>query len=187
MKFLLLLLVPVMSWLDRQRGMSKDVETIPKAPALLAMGYLCALFTGHVSDPAAVGLALAFAIADSIGFGEPMGHALTGKGGVPAADGTVYEGWQFGPLRTNPWLALAVRGAMLAVAGFAALDLRAAAIIGISWTLAYPAAPAIVRFLLRMPTKTTAQSGRAWAANEWIRGVLAGLLMASGGIWLVWL
>jgi hypothetical protein len=109
-----------------------------------------------------------------------------GKGGMPAADGSIYESWQFGPLKSNPWLALAARGAMLAAAGLAALDLKAAAIIGAAWAIAYPAAPAIVRFILKLPTRTAAQSGRAWAINEWIRGGLAGLLMAAAGMALAW-
>jgi hypothetical protein len=174
----LLLLIPLMSWLDRQRGTPKDHEVIPKLPALLGIGYLCAVFTGHVFDWQAAAITVVVAFVHNFSFGEPLGHALTGRGGVMAADGTVYESWQIGSLlKENPWVALALRGAMLGLAGVAALDWPAGVMIAVAWAIAFPAAPAIVRLLLKMPTRTREQSGRAWAMNEWIRGALAGALL----------
>lgn len=180
-EYLLLLLVPVMSWLDRQRGMPKAVETIPKLPALLGIGYLCAAMTGHFADWQAVVITAVIAVAHNFSFGQPLGMALTGKTGA-ADDGTVYEAWQVGILRTNCWLALALRGAVLGVAGLAAYDFAAALKIAAAWAVAFPAAPAIVRYVLKMPVNTANASGKAWAANEWIRGALAGLFLSMAVI-----
>ncbi len=182
-QLLLLLLIPAMSWLDRQRGTPKDDEIIPKLPALLGIGYLCAVFTGHWLDWQAAVITAAVAVIHNFSFGEPLGHALTGRGGVVAADGTVYEKWQVGSLlQSNPWVALAVRGAMLGLAGVAALDWQAAAQIAVAWAIAFPLAPAVVRYILKMPTRTKEQAGRAWAANEWTRGAAAGVLLWIAGL-----
>ena len=81
MEYLWLLAIPAMSWLDRQRGMPKDQETIPKVPALLGMGYLCAVLTGHWLDWQTLAIVAGVAVLHNISFGEPMGHALTGIGG----------------------------------------------------------------------------------------------------------
>lgn len=176
--YLLPLLIPVLSWLDRQRGTPKETETIPKIVALLGIGYVCSVFVGHWLDWQALVITISIAFIHNFSFGEPLGHALTGRGGVPAADGTVYEKWQIGILKDNPWLALAVRGAMLGISGLVALDLVAAAKLAIAWAIAFPLAPAIVRYVLKMPTYTIKQSGKAWAVNEWARGATAGLLLS---------
>lgn len=165
--------VALLSWLDRQRGTPKESEVIPKLPALLGMGYLCAAYTGHYADWQAAAITAAFAVVHNISFGEPMGHALSGQGGLAADDGAVYETWQVGVLKTNPWLALAVRGAMSGLAGVAALDSYAAAALAVAWGIAFPAAPALARFVLY-----TKDVGARWAANEYIRGALAGLVLA---------
>lgn len=181
-ELLLLLFIPLMSWLDRQRGTPKDREIIPKLPALLGIGYLCAAFTGHYADWQALVITAAVAVVHNFSFGEPLGHALTGRGGVAASDGTVYEQWQIGDLlKSNPWVALAVRGAMLGLAGVAALDWQAAARIAVAWAIAFPLAPAVVRYALKMPTRTKEQAGLAWAVNEWTRGALAGALLWISG------
>ena len=84
----------LMSWLDRQRGTSKETEIIPKGVALVGMGYLCSLYTGHWLDWQAIVITATAAFAHNISFGEPIGHALTGRGGATADDGTTYESWQ---------------------------------------------------------------------------------------------
>jgi len=101
-----LLLVPVLSWLDRQRGMPKDVETIPKLPALLGIGYVCSVLTGHWMDWQALVITLSVAVIHNFSFGNPLGTALTGVVSV-APDGTLHEKWQVGNLlKSNPWVAL---------------------------------------------------------------------------------
>jgi len=172
-----LLLVPVLSWLDRQRGMPKDVETIPKLPALLGIGYVCSVLTGHWMDWQALVITLSVAVIHNFSFGNPLGTALTGVVSV-APDGTLHEKWQVGNLlKSNPWVALSLRGAMLGMAGLLAMDYMAAVKIALAWAIAFPLSPFLVRYVLRMPVKTIGQSGRAWATNEWTRGALAGLLM----------
>lgn len=175
--YLLPFLVTALSWLDRQRGMPRELETIPKLVALLGIGYICATLVGHWLDWQAIVITLSIAFIHNFSFGEPLGHALTGHSGT-ADDGTTYEKWQLGVLKTNPWLALAVRGAMLGIAGLVALDLVAAIKIAIAWAIAFPLAPAFVRYVLKLPTTTEKQSGKAWAVNEWTRGAIAGFALS---------
>ena len=164
------LLIPAMAWLDRQRGTSKETEIIAKVPALLGMGYLCAAFTGHVADWQAVVITLAVAVAHSFSFGEPLGHALTGIKGATADDGTTYESWQVGIPKDNPWLALTVRGLMVGAMTLLALDWVASLKIAAAFGLAFPLAPAIVRYGTKL-------GGAGWALQEWIRGGLIGLIL----------
>ena len=166
----LLLLVPVLSWLDRQRGTTKAQEIITKFPALIGIGYICAIFTGHFTDWQALVITLSIAVLHNFSFGEPLGHALTGKGGQRADDDTTYEVWQVGLLKTNPWLALSVRGAVLGLAGLAVGEITTALKIAIAWSVAFPLAPAIVRFVLK-------KGGEGWGTNEYIRGAIAGALL----------
>lgn len=180
-----------MSWLDRQRGTPKEAEIIPKLPALLGMGYLCALYTGHVLDWQAVAITASVAFAHNFGFGEPIGHALTGVT-RPAEDGTTYESWQVGKaLKENPWLALAVRGLLvglwtLFIPGLAGMtgfiqpvhiDWFASLKIAVAFGIAFPLASHIVRYRLKMPTRTREEAGAAWAKQESIRGALIELLL----------
>jgi hypothetical protein len=174
------LLSVLYAWLDYQRGADKAREWLPKVPALLGLGYLTAFFVGHTMDWQAAAITVSFAILhNALGVGEPLGHALTGKGGMTAPDGSVYEGWQKGWLLQKSWLAaLTFRGAVLGLAGVAALDYTAAAHIAIAWGIAFPLAPSLVRFALRQPMLTTEQAGAAWSFSEWLRGSIAGLLLA---------
>lgn len=175
-----ILFIPLMAWLDRQRGTPKDKEIIPKIVALLGMGYLCAFYTGHVLDWHTIGIVLGVSGGHALGLGEPTGHALTGKGGIPASDGTIYEKWQVGSyLRKNPWAALIVRGALVGLCALLGSDPVAALKIGIAFSIAFLVAPALVRFVMKMPTKTEAQSGEAWARHEWIRGGIVATLLLS--------
>jgi hypothetical protein len=175
MKFLLLFLIPLMSWLDRQRGTPKETEIISKVPALLGMGYLCAVFTGHILDWQAIVIMLAVAVAHNFSFGEPLGHALTGIQGATADDGSTYETWQVGILKDNPWIALTVRGMMVGAMTLLALDWVASLKIAIAFGAAFPLASAIVRYGFR-------QGGEGWALQEWIRGGLIGLILFGGAL-----
>lgn len=167
-----------MSWLDRQRGMPKAAETIPKVLALLGMGYLCALYTGHVFDWQAIGIVAGVAFAHNFGFGEPLGHALTGRGGATAADGTTYESWQIGrTLKENPWVALTVRGLLVGLWTLWALDSVASLKISIAFGVAFPLASYLVRYRLKMPTTTISEAAVAWAQQESLRGALIELLL----------
>ncbi len=168
----------LMSWLDRQRGTPKSVEKIPKLMALLGMGYLCAAYTGHLIDWQAVVITAGVAFAHNFGFGEPLGHALTGRGGSTAADGTTYELWQIGKmLKANPWVALTVRGLLVGLWTLWALDPIASLKIAIAFGIAFPLAPHIVRYRLKMPTATSSQAAVAWAQQEKLRGALIELLL----------
>ncbi len=168
----------LMSWLDRQRGTPKSAEKIPKLVALLGMGYLCAAYTGHLIDWQAAVIAACVAFAHNFGFGEPLGHALTGRGGEAADDGTTYESWQIGKaLKANPWAALTVRGAMVGLWTLWALDPVVSLKIAVAFGIAFPLAPYIVRYRIKMPTATISASAVAWARQEEVRGALIELLL----------
>lgn len=180
MKFLLLLLIPAMAWLDRQRGTSKDLisglypglpghrsqgELIPKWLALAGLGLCVAFLTGHYWDWQAIVIALAVAIGYSTGWGHPLGTVL---GGLPNKR---YEWWQRGILRDRPWLAIAVRGTFIGVLSLAAFDIIASIKIFFAFTVAFPLAPFLV-------TKAFKKSGdEAWAEQEYWRGGIAALIL----------
>ncbi len=167
----------LMSWLDRQRGTPKVAEKIPKPVALLGMGYLCAAYTGHMIDWQAVVITAGVAVAHNFGLGEPVGHALTGRGGEAADDGTTYEPWQIGILKTNPWLAVTARGLMVGFWTLLALDWVASLKIAAAFGIAFPLASYLIRYQLKMPTATPSQEAVAWARQEQVRGALIELLL----------
>lgn len=172
--------VSPMSWLDRQRGTPKAAEKIPKLLALLGMGYLCALYTGHVFDWQAIVITFSVAFAHNFGFGEPVGHALTGRGGATADDGTTYESWQIGrTLKENPWVALTARGVLVGLWTLPALDPMASLKIAAAFGAAFPLAPYLVRYRLKMPAATIGEAGAAWAQQEKLRGLLIELLLIA--------
>lgn len=160
-------LVALLSWLDRQRGMPKDQETIPKIAALLGMGYVIAVLCGHWMDWQAIAITAGVAVLHNISFGQPLGQALTGKV-AKADDGTLYEVWQFHDvLRENPWLSLILRGVMVGGAGVLALDANAAWNIALAFGVAFPLAAVISRYALY----------GSWGKNEYIRGALVGVIL----------
>lgn len=173
LEYLLLLLIPVLSWLDRQRGAPKEEEKIGKFPALMLMGYSTAILTGHWFDWQAVVITCSFAFLHNTSFGQPVGESLTGKV-KPADDGSTHEEWQVGVLK-NCWLALAARGAFLGVAGWLALDLTAGLQIALAWAIAFPLSAAVIRYIVR-------DRRSAWARMEYLRGGLAAGLMAIPAI-----
>lgn len=171
-EYLLLLLIPVMSWLDHQRGTPKGLEIIPKILALILMGYACAVLTGHWLDWQAAVITAGFAVLHNFSLGQPLGEALTGKIGQ-ADDGSSYETWQVGPLK-NCWLALSARGAVLGLAGFIALDLTAGLQIAVAWAVAFPLSAALVRYVRSLRFK-----GGGWGLSEYLRGFIASLILVS--------
>lgn len=174
-ELLMFLFVPVMSWLGRQAGTSRDIETIPKIVALLLLGYLCAVFTGHYFDWQAVVIAGAFYAARVPGHGQPWGWALSGR-----CDNR-FEKWQvLWILKYNPWLALAFKGLMVGAATLLAFDPIASLKITVASVVTWPLAPYIVRYGLKMPTTTEAESGAAWARGEYIRDAGLGVILFAG-------
>lgn len=190
MEYMLLLLIPLMAWADRQRGSAGVVEAIPKWAALTIIGVCSAVLTGHYWDWQFAVITAAVWIGFTTGFGHPLGTIL---GGLPNKR---YEWWQRGALRTNPWLALFVRGAMVGGSVFIIFllitvvtwlvslftpcavlvpDYFAALKITIAFAIAFPMAPFIV-------TKGFQKSGDpAWAEQEYWRNGIAGLIL-----WSVW-
>lgn len=171
-----IVMIFVMSWLDRQRGTPKNEEKIPKLLALLGMGYLSAVYTGHVLDWQAVMIMLSVAITNNIGFGHPVGLALTGRSDLDP-DGGKYEAWQITRLlRENPWVALSLRGVFVGVGALVAMDWIASLKIAIAFGIGYPLAAYIVRYKLKMGEE-------GWAKMEELRGGLIGAvfcIMAVG-------
>lgn len=168
MKWLILLLIPAMAWLDRQRGSDFTTEIIPKNVALIGLGVCVSILTGHYWDWRAPVLVASVAIGYNVlGWGNPVGRAC----GV--RDDGKYEDWQVGVLRRNVWLALAVRGAFIGLCSLVALDFTAALKIAIAFAIAFPLAPLVA-------TKIFKQRGNAaWALQEYVRGAIAGVLLVT--------
>ena len=157
-------LVLALSLFDHQRGSPK--RSIPKALALMIIGMVAALLMQLSSTTGALFVAIAIAIGYSIGWGQPLGAALRGS---PSDD---YEWWQFcQPLRRYPYLALAVRGAIVGALVALGGDFHAALVIGAACAIAFPLAPAITVYGLCQVYD------RGWATQEYIRGGLFGLLI----------
>jgi hypothetical protein len=163
----------LLSWLDRARGNPEN--RIPKAIALFLMGYLCALYTGHGFDWRAPLFMVAVWAGHGIGYGQPLGYALTG-----VAD-RGYESWQItNLLKENPWVALFMRGLFVGIAALIALDVLAAIKIALAFGLAFPLASYTVRYQLKMPTEDAGQAALAWAKQEEIRGLFIEMLLIIG-------
>jgi hypothetical protein len=194
-----LALIPAAAWLDRQRGTSKETETLAKMPALIGLGLCNAFFVVDHGATLAVIVAQTAIVTAAVataynwpGFGEPIGHAITGS------TNRKYEDWQFKALQTNPWVALIFYGAVFFPAGILLMSAIAAAIAYLasvhgfqaSWTfaaaaklalahaIAWPGACAVVRYVLKMPVRTSQQSGAAWARQEEVRGAISMLVAA---------
>jgi hypothetical protein len=200
-----ILLIPAAAWLDRQRGTSPETEIIAKLPALIGLGLCNSFFVvDHGASIAIMVAQMAIVIAAVAaaynwpGLGEPVGHALTGE-----HRGNKYQDWQFGKLKTNPWMALvfygsvffpacliliwAIDGALSHFSGVqgvpASWVLTAAAKLGIAHSIAWPGACAIVRYVLRIPAKNIEKYGGAWGMQEYLRGALS--MIALGAIYSI--
>jgi len=161
---LTLLLIPFMAWLDRQRG---DPRGIPKIIALIGLGACVSILTKHYIDWRAPIIVAAVAISYNVfGWGQAIGYAITGR------NSGKYAPWQIGTtLKFNPWLALAVRGALIGICSLAALDVVAAIKITLAFAVAFPLAPYLAVHLFRKA------GDDAWALMEYIRGFMAGLIL----------
>ena len=159
-----IILVLVLSIFDHQRG--NPERGYPKALALMIIGLVAAGLMQLGSTTGAIFVAVAVAIGYSIGWGQPLGAALRGT----LSD--AYEWWQFcQPLRRYPYLALAVRGALVSALVALGGDFHAALVIGVACAIAFPLAPIITVYGLRQVYD------RGWATQEYIRGGLVGLLI----------
>jgi hypothetical protein len=176
-----------MSWLDRQRGTTKVAEKIPKLLALFGMGYLCAAYTGHWFDWRTPLYMVAIWAGHGIGFGQPIGFALSGVNQAEMPNppkGAEYEPWQItNLLKQNPWVALFVRGLFVGFASLIAFDPVASIKIALAFGLAFPLASYIVRFHLKMPASNASEHAVSWAKQEEIRGALIELILI-GFLWL---
>ena len=165
LSLLFLLLIPVMAWLDRQRGSSKEAEKIPKFLAMIGLGICVSVLTGHWLDWQMLVLIAGTWAAYSPGWGEPLGHAITGK------TNRLWEKWQFGIIKKNPWLALIVRGLFFTIPGLAILEPMTAVKLGVAFGLAFPLGPLIATRIFKK------RGDDAWALNEYIRGAFAGSVL----------
>lgn len=184
-----LLIVPLMAWLDRQRGTPRSHERITKLVALVGLGLGAVLLLPPAALWIDVLTVAGVALGYSFGFGQPIGAIVNPPGNED------YEWYQVGPLKRHPLLALFVRGALvgvsvlalylvvmaarctfgLPVAAFAAL---APGVVDRTATLA-----AVFAFSFMCAPWLAVKLGRtgnaAWALQEYLRGGLAA--------WLLWM
>ena len=158
-----LFLVPVLSWLDRQRGTPKDREILPKIATLALYGFavLTILFIKDEQILASLVAAVLLPLNLTFGYGYPWGWAITGKAkGQP-------ESWQFSDLlRSHPFLSLAIRGAWVGLPlMYFSPQLGIAISVGslIGWTLS----PFLAS---KLPDNVD-----RWAYAEYMRSVFIGL------------
>lgn len=182
-----LLLVPIMAWLDRQRGTPRAHERITKLAALVGLGLGVVLLLPPAALWVDVLTVAGVALGYSFGFGQPIGAIVNPPGNE------AYEWYQVGPLKRHPMLALFVRGALvgasvlglylvvmaarctfgLPVAAFAALapDVFARAnTLAAAFALAFMCAPWFA-------VKLGRAGNAAWALQEYLRGGLAGAML----------
>lgn len=172
MKLLVVFFFPVfMAYLDRQRGTEKESETIPKSVALGLLGMLTSVLVGHYFDWQAIVITISVATGYALSYGHPLGWAISGS---PKGE---LEKWQIGPLKTNPWLALAVRGAFIGLFSLAAFDWLASLKITVAFAIAFPvSAYAAIKIMDR-------DREAAWGISEYLRGFIAGLILAVMSWW----
>jgi len=159
----LIAVIPLMAWLDRQRGCHEC--PMPKILALFLLALCVAALTGHFDLNWQAGLLVAGTMtAWSVGWGQPIGWALTGK---PVK---IYELWQVGYLRKNPWAALFARGLMMALPGITIFDLYTTLELAVAFAIAFPLAPWLSVAMSR-------NGEGSWAQQEYLRGGIAGVLL----------
>ena len=185
-----LLLVPLMAWLDRQRGTPRQSERIAKLPALVALGIGAALLLPPAGPWLELLTIAAVAIGYSFGFGQPIGAIVSPPGNDD------YEWYQVGALRRHPMLALLVRGSLIGatfiVLYAAVLGVRLVALPGSAagWLAAAPAAAQRAADLAIVYAGAFAaapwlavnlgrRGNEAWALQEYLRGGLAAAMLLS--------
>jgi len=155
------LYVWLMGLMDRARG--DGFNLINRTVEKLTYGWIVAALVGyplHWLTPLIVGT---FAVGASFGWGSVIAPAL----GHPS---NTYERWQIGPLKKNVWLAAVARGVLwgLPTLPLTYFDQRIASIT-VAYTIAFPLALVLTKVL---PDKLD-----LWAAQEYLRGWLAGLII----------
>ena len=164
-----------------QRAIDRTIEFVirflrgkapfPPMPHLL-YGWSVAALCGYPLDGwLTVVIVAGWVLGERPGWGAPIGQAR----GVPDPDRRP-EWWQVGPLRTHPWAALVVRGAMwgLPVLAFTAPLSEAVWQPAAAMALAMPAAE-MVAMRLHEPRWPRTWAG-AW--NEVWRGAILGSCLA---------
>ena len=142
----------------------------PPTPHLL-YGWAVAALCGYGWDGwLTVAIVAGWVLGERPGWGAPIGQAR----GVPDPDRRP-EWWQVGPLRTHPWAALVVRGAMwgLPVLAFTAPLGEVVWQPAVAMALAMPAAE-LAAMRLPEPCRPRSWAG-AW--NEVWRGLVFGALL----------
>lgn len=180
-----ILLIPIMAWLDKQRGHSKENETITKAAALVGLGLSIAILLGAYNASVITIIAVTWT-AYGYGFGEPLGRIVSG-----GATNGLYETWQIGPLRERPYLAMTVRGLLIlptalvanwivaivtilyAPLGTLMISAVDVAKLTIAFGIAFPLAPLIA-------VRLGKRGDPAWALQEYLRGALIAAILLVG-------
>lgn len=165
---------------DRMRGglLADHGIRLSKVPTLFH-AWTIALACGHGFDWIGLGLVLALSVGEAIGWGRPLGSALTGvlQNG-PDAQPESYERWIGHGLANHPWWSLAVRGVIWALPALP-LAYYDATLLNLLWIMPFTivAAPFIARHTeaYRAAHLHAIMDG-AWPAQEIYRGFLVGLL-----------
>lgn len=186
-----LALIAAKGRLDRVRG--DHFNPVPKAVALVLLGFISAVLLNHGADRLTLLITLAVALAyNGPGFGQPIGAIVNPPGNQN------YEDWQFGWLRTNPTLALLFYGVFFP----AALMCLYLVIIIVSWFIHADVAgwlalwpevlSAGVKLMLAygvafadapwMAVSLGVRLDKRWALQEELRGWIAGGLLFAEGL-----
>ena len=173
-----LLLIILCGYLDRMRGsdytvlpsLKWDGEEIGNSEWKILYGWVVAALFGHAFSWLTIPIIILFAIGEAWGWGEPLGSALQGR----KMNQDNLEKWQFGPLKKDPWLALAFRGLMWGAPVALLLSWFDPILMSLPFLLmlSMPVACLIAKQL----SGTTSEK---WAYQELIRGLLLGLLITG--------
>ena len=152
----------------------RGVSPFPPTPHIL-YGWTVAALCGYAWDGwLTMAIILGWVLGERPGWGAPIGQYH----GTPDPD-RKSEWWQIGPLRSHPFIALVVRGAMwgLPVLAFTALLSIPVWQPMLAMAVAFPAAEWLVQ---RIPDPPWPKSWTgAW--NEFYRGGLFGAILAVIG------
>jgi hypothetical protein len=165
---MLQLLYPfLVSAADRIRGglLSDYGVKIPGKLLTAVHSWTIALAIGHGFDVAGLWLVLALTIGEAMGWGHPLGWALTGaEKGAP-------ERYEIGPLAKNPWLSLAARGLIWAILTTPVALIYDTTILNLLWIM-----PLTMTVAPWIAVRTSKLLPNTWGAQEFYRGFLTGTL-----------
>ena len=155
-------LIILMAYLDRIRG--SDFRIV-KGDIRLLMGWCLAALMGHELDILTLPIVILFAIGEAPGWGAAIGPGLESR----PMDQTNLEWWQKGILKTNTYLALAVRGVMwgLPVALLGYFDHN------LLWL------PLIIGIAMPLAVWAVSLTTKDWGHQEILRGLLVGSMVAA--------